>query len=333
MFVNLLDREHQLKIIVVLLGMFGGSFYASISRTVENEWTVQPMKDEAPINETEAFMVADDTTLADDLAKRISILCWIYMHQKSDDRIKAINSTWGARCTKVLFLSNFESDTPDVIDIRSLSTNATVKSDNIKAAYQYIYSKYRDDFDWFLKAEDDAYIVLENLRYFLYAFESSQPLSLGHKMNSTEVQQGYFSNVPGYVMSKSALQLLNEGFASNTKCKYLDQHLNTADDLLIGKCLEEIGVIALDSRENDGKERFFAKTLDDFLLPNEYVEFPRPWYQPYVVDHHLNDASNYSIAFCGLSANQMHVMEFFVYQMRPYGADDYTPPLPDKIKL
>ena len=72
-------------------------------------------------------------------------------------------------------------------------------------AFTHVYENYLDDYEWFMKADDDTYVVVENLRYFLSGEDPSQPVYFGHHFK-TNVEQGYYSGGGGYVLSKEALK-------------------------------------------------------------------------------------------------------------------------------
>lgn len=274
MFKTNMQKDKLLIICFLLLGLLSGVWYASVSRSISSKWSLRPgIKDIfRAVNETEEFLVPDDTTVADDLARKVSVLCWMLLESPNYKAISAVNTTWGKRCTKTLFLTNFKSNATNMIDIRKyFQKNTTTDTRMIEAAYQFIYRNYREDFDWYLKTTDETYIVVENLRYLLYAYDPSQPLSFGHRINEKHTKISYFSDKPGYVLSKNALERLIEGLNDETKCKMTRKSAGLGyiyNDLYIGNCLQKMDVIAVDSRENKSIEKFIDRNLDEWLLPS-----------------------------------------------------------------
>ena len=100
--------------------------------------------------------------------------------------------------------------------------------------FRYVYKHYFNDFDWFLKTDDDAYVIMENLRYFLSAQDTNKPIYFGHKFK-TYIKSGWFSGGPGIVLSKEALRRFGE--AGLEVCP---EPVTAAGDLNLGRCMEKI---------------------------------------------------------------------------------------------
>lgn len=79
----------------------------------------------------------------------------------------------------------------------------------------------------------------------------------------------------GYVLSKESLKRFVEiGLPNKFKCKVPE---NGAEDAELGICLAKIGVVAVDERDSNGKERFFPFTPESHVNTN----YDNDWYSKY----------------------------------------------------
>ena len=134
------------------------------------------------------------------------------------------------------------------------------------ASFKYIYANYYNDYDWFLKADDDTYVVMENLRYFLSKQSKRRAVYFGHHFKLAR-KQGYFGGGAGYVLSKGALGRFGKYHAE--KCYFR----TGPEDIMMGMCMENLGVKAGDTRDALGRSRFHS------FSPGQHIQGGYPkWY-------------------------------------------------------
>ena len=50
-----------------------------------------------------------------------------------------------------------------------------------KRAFKHIYENHYQEYDWFLKADDDTFVIVENLKSFLSNYDKEQAIHFGHE--------------------------------------------------------------------------------------------------------------------------------------------------------
>lgn len=202
----------------------------------------------------------------------VRVLCWIMTGPNNlESRTKHIRETWGKRCNKVLYMSSVKTDFPTV------ELNVSEGRDNLYwktiRAFQYIHQHHLDEADWFLKADDDTFVVVENLRYVLSKYDPEKPWYVGRRFTPF-ISQGYMSGGAGYVLSKEALRRFIKGFDTG-QCT----HFSTIEDMALGKCMETMKVELADSRDVKGRQTFHSYPPGYYLI--RQLPRPRPWYLIY----------------------------------------------------
>ncbi|OWF40668.1 glycoprotein-N-acetylgalactosamine 3-beta-galactosyltransferase 1-like isoform X1 [Mizuhopecten yessoensis] len=266
------------------------------------------------VNFDDSHFHKDNDKVAKDLEKKIRILCWVMTSpQNLDKKAIHVKRTWAKRCNVLVFISSttntsFPTVGLDVSEGREHLTAKTMK------AFKYVYEKHFNDADWFVKADDDTYMILENLRYFLQSYSRDDPVYFGHHFK-TIVKQGYYSGGAGYVLSKEALRRLIEKGQDPKVCR----QDGGAEDAELGKCMENLGVKTANSTDALGRSRFHCFDPETHLFGG----YP-DWYYKYDANgakKGTESISDYAISFHYVPPQKMYALEFYIYHLRPYGVD------------
>ncbi|CAH1776794.1 unnamed protein product, partial [Owenia fusiformis] len=188
------------------------------------------------------------------------VFCWVLTTPGNlPTKATAVKKTWLKRCDGAIFVTSNHNDPSFPAMALGIPEGRDHLSAKSFAAFKYIYNHHLKDFDWFLKADDDTYVIMENLKHFLQGFDSNNPLYFGQYIGDQKhipVKQGYASGGAGYVLSQEALRRMQEIGMNDTK--YQCRQNTGYEDADIGICLEKLNVTLGVSRDNDNQMTFHS---------------------------------------------------------------------------
>ncbi|CAF4004772.1 unnamed protein product, partial [Adineta steineri] len=216
------------------------------------------------------------------------VLCLILTTPKYFlDRVKAVNDTWGPRCDHYLFVTDHTPETMTSEQINFTRQIPIAPIQNIVPGYDHLtqkstlallfaYKKYFNDFDWFVKADDDTYLIVENLKAFLSQQNASKPVTFGYNFK-VNVPEGYHSGGASYVLSRESLRRFYQAHRDSKSTCRKD---GGSEDVEIAKCLRSKGVYPGKSLDKQNRELFhplpyishFRGQFPDWL--HKYAENP-----------------------------------------------------------
>ena len=200
---------------------------------------------------TAKYVAGPKAETEQELTAKVRILCWVMTSpQNLDKKAQYVKKTWGKRFDVLLFMSSVTNDTFPTIGL-NVSEGRSHLTAKTMLAFRHVYEHYLDKADWFMKADDDTYVIVENLRYFLKDKNTNDPVFFGHHF-VTNVKQGYFSGGAGYVISKEALRRFGKVKTGTSFCK----KDGGSEDVEFARCMEYLGVKTGSSIDAKGNSRF-----------------------------------------------------------------------------
>lgn len=207
-------------------------------------------------------------------SKDVRVLCLILTTTESlSTRGAVVHATWVRRCNRNFYVLKTDQVSPTFINTPFEETRKNLVH-KMKFSLTYIYEHHINEFDWLLKADDDTYIIMENLKLLLRDLDSKKPGYIGFHFNKF-VASGYIGGGGGYAISNSALRYLVEFGFYPEKCPAVEnkEDRENSEDVEIGRCLNISGVPVISSLDKEGKERFHHYPIQTHLLGSnpEYV--------------------------------------------------------------
>lgn len=204
----------------------------------------------APLEETSRIsehLIEDVINVSHLSADKKLIFIGVMTAQKYlNTRALAIHNTWGQTVPgKLIFFSSSSSRSNCTIPLVPLPLVDDSYPPQKKSflMLKFMHDNFIDEFEWFMRADDDVYIRTDYLEKFLRSVNSSKPqfigqAGLGNKEEfgqlSLQADENFCMGGPGMIMSKDTLRLVIPHIRYCLKNLY-----STHEDVEVGRCIRK----------------------------------------------------------------------------------------------
>ena len=268
------------------------------------------------------------------------IFCGVYSYGKKRNAARTQALLWGHKCDGFIVFSTETISELGMVDlVRFGKEEYTTMWRKVRTIWHYIHLHYRKDYDYFHLCGDDVYVMVPNLRRFLFEQEEQASATVvARKDNNTESpqqearfwgQEVHFANKekvvaggPGYTLNRASLDLLASKIL--TRCRVFAR--GSAEDRLISLCFAKFGIPLSNTREvKTGEPQYHLSTADDMyhLRPTEndgmsyYEKQSRYWTTlPHPANASQATGPRYGMETAGRYSVALHSMSHPMYLAR-----------------
>jgi glycoprotein-N-acetylgalactosamine 3-beta-galactosyltransferase len=229
--------------------------------------------------------------------------------------------------------SNFTDLSVNSIEIlHHGNENRTFLWEKIRAILCYTYENFYSKYDWFMIADDNTFVIMENLRRYLESEEIrtaanggiflpsafalwNYPLLLGRRFAfNGDKSDIYPSGGPGYLLNQAALKTM---VVYSLPHRLPKSRLRPNDDMMVARVLGQMGVYPYETKDAHGSERFMPFHPDSHYKYRKQTN--KNWYDQYTIDakEGLDHCSKYSISFHNIKLQDTLKMHALLYGCCP----------------
>jgi hypothetical protein len=296
----------------------------------------------------DALTIGKATSLFKSLHPRI--FCAIPTAWPRDEfRIEVLFKTWARHCDVIKFIvgkptyEKYKLATHKYANV-FLHVNVTRTEDPTKRniwekswrMWQLISHDFAETCDFFIKTDTDAFVMVENLRALVRHYDPEGRHYIGHTMLQRWGTENVKFNIgAGYIISRAVVRVLGEKFdhmrmnVGQTAGKHICVDREGAgEDPTMSICLRDIGVLADNSLDSQGRQRFGPfKVIDHLNTPRVHED----WYwatKPRDMGVKRNCCSAFPVMFHNYKEGKgefgevFKLMEFW-FHTTPGGMDTY----------
>lgn len=107
------------------------------------------------------------------------ILCLMLTYPSNLDKIKTLKETWVRKCDRIMLISEKYTEEFEFVPIEYPKEARENLWRKVIRTFIYAHDNLIDQFDWFMKMDDDTYVLMENLKEFLTKYDTNKPYYFG----------------------------------------------------------------------------------------------------------------------------------------------------------